>query len=283
MKINYRRTINNGFKYLQIGEKIRRFLRSITVYLFVNLVYIGTFSSQAMAQGAGGGGGVGGGVGGGGAATGRGDSGDEALLFFLIFFFFFLYMTGMIKNTASSSKQQNLVNIVILLPQGSYYVEQINILTANAKFSTHEGRIEFMGRLVNLVRSNAVDGWVRIDQPTENANNTAKVLWEKQMRSAEVQTVVLNVSPPEGSKQYQDKRQQTPSPEVMEESYCLLGLILTVPENQTGEALDFKNLQILPKIFTQDNVFYYWFGPNTAGIPHSEAQRLFTKISSVYS
>ncbi|MEM7556612.1 MAG: hypothetical protein AAF378_21440 [Cyanobacteria bacterium P01_A01_bin.84] len=176
---------------------------------------------------------------------------------------------------------KQLVNIVILLPQGGYCVEKINKLTANANFSTHQGRVAFMQKLVKLVHSNTMDGWIQIYQPTTGADTQAKLIWQKQMRDAEVQTVVLNVSPPEGDRQYEDHRKSKSLP-AAEENYCLLGLVLTVPEYKTVEHINFQQLHRLPEIFTADNVFYYWFGPNTTGVSLTEAQRLFTKIRSAY-
>ncbi|MEO0687190.1 MAG: hypothetical protein AAFY76_19610, partial [Cyanobacteria bacterium J06649_11] len=122
---------------------------------------------------------------------------------------------------------------------------------------------------------------VRYQLARFNRNNKAEKLWKKQMRDAEVQTVVLNVSPPEGSKQYQDNREDVSSPEAVEENYCLLGLVLTIQEDD-AKKLNSRNLANLPSMLKLNSVFYYWFGPTTTGVSLAEAQRLFNKLSSLY-
>lgn len=181
------------------------------------------------------------------------------------------------NNTLNS-----IVNIVNYLPKGSDYIAQMNTLTSNANFATYQERVDVLQELVNSVGSNAIDGFVKYKLKQRNPDRIAEDIWRTQMQDAEVQSIVRNVSYPRGGRQYQDNRRQTSSPEQSEETYCLLGIVLTTTEDDTQKFLDYRNLTALPSMLKPRSLFRYWFGPITTGVSLTEAQRLFSKLSRIY-
>jgi hypothetical protein len=228
-------------------------------------------ATVAVAQGGGGGGG-GGGISDGGSGGGNVD--PSALAVFVAV----VLGMGAYSIYQGGTEVTNTINFVLILRNGADYVEAINQLTLRAEFQTDQGRQNFLKQLATLLNPNdVIDGFLRV-----RSSKNAYQLWQRQKQAAEIQDLVINVSPSNQTPTAWDKSPANPESTSEADTYCIVGIILeNSTPNQTATR-ELGELRIaLPKLsdwLKSNGDFYYYFGPTTTGVSLSEAQRLLTKV-----
>jgi hypothetical protein len=172
----------------------------------------------------------------------------------------------------------NLTNFVAILRNGSHYIHTINQLTPQANFQNNQGRQAFLKQLTELInQDDLIDGFLR-SLPSQNAYH----LWERQKKAAKIQDLVINIAPPNQNPIVQDSRPSISEPTPIEDTYCIIGVVLeslTSRKTETRELVALReSLPILCSWLKLDGDFYYYFGPTTTGVSLSEAQILFMKV-----
>jgi hypothetical protein len=305
---------NSSTKHSNIGT-FRHLAKRFSCPWMIAVVLIVATATVAIAQGGGGYRGSGGGYssGGGGYSSGgsynggggytsgieygsieynssggHSSSGREFYSIFLIicgiYFFWLVFGKGIqsritrFKTTQEAKMITNLINLVIILRNGSSYVPAINQLTLHANLQTDRGRQSFLKQLTTLLNPNdVIDGFLRFP-----SSQNGYSLWERQKKLSEIQDLVTNIARPNQNPVVQDNRPISMKPIPVGDTYCIIGVIL---ESSTPKKVEIRELvdlrKALPKLcnfLTLSGNFYYYFGPTTTGVSLSEVQTLFEKI-----
>lgn len=107
----------------------------------------------------------------------------------------------------------------------------------------------------------------------ESFDSPSKAFWEEEMKDGEFQQLVTDM---------QDLPPQTATETPIEETYCLVGVVLTSEDlsilKREGEYHARQLLPRLPQMCHDTSLMYYYFGPNVTGVSLEEAQRLFNQV-----
>ncbi len=304
--------------FLPNSKLLRRFAKHYSFVLLNALGVLMVTAGAAIAQGGGGGGGGSRGSGSGGSGgSGRGGgsyggsrsyggssydsyssygsdsysggSDDNSWIIWAVILAF-IYLISFLADSGNettarqqspasrSSNTQKVINLVFILRDGASYISAINQLTRQSNFETFSDRSTFLSQLANVIHpEDVVEGFGRTLR-----SYSIESVWRSQKSAAEIEDLVINVAPPDQSPTQWDQRPTEPQQTPTADTYCIIGILITSEADHiaavTGPDSMRRAVSHLSRYLNSSSALYYYFGPNTAGVSLSEAQRLLENV-----